>query len=60
MGEAQAAFLKDVSDGAERGDPPVPLNHIIMGDDFPEIRQNSGRMIREGRTVEHMILAEKP
>jgi len=45
---------------AERGDPPLMISSVAMGDDMPERQQNMGRMTVEGRIVEHMILAEKP
>jgi hypothetical protein len=45
---------------AERGDPPLNANHVIMGDDIGERIKNSGRCAMEKRTVEHFILTEKP
>ena len=54
------AFLKEMRARAERGDPPLNANHVIMGDDIGERVKNAGRCAMEKRVVEHFILAEKP
>jgi len=57
---AGIAFLREMRARAERGDPPLNANHVIMGDDFGERIRNVGRCAMEKRVVEHFILAEKP
>jgi SAM-dependent methyltransferase len=54
------AFLKEMRARAERGDPPLNANHVIMGDDIGERVKNAGRCALEKRVVEHFILTEKP
>lgn len=54
------AFLKEMRARAERGDPPLNANHVIMGDDIGERINNAGRCAMEKRVVEHVILAKKP
>jgi SAM-dependent methyltransferase len=60
LSEPWIAFLKEVRARAERGDPPLNANHVIMGDDIGERVKNVGRCAMEKRLVEHFILAEKP
>ena len=57
--EANLAYIRDLKERAERGEPPLQLNHIVMGDDFVERVRNSGRCAMEGRIVENLVLAEK-
>ena len=58
--ETNLAFQKEVRERTERGELPLQVNHVVMGDDFPQRAQNAGKMVSEGRLVEHMIMAEKP
>jgi SAM-dependent methyltransferase len=60
LSDANIAFLTEVRSRAERGDPPLNANHVIMGDDIGERLKNAGRCAMEKRVVEHFILAEKP
>jgi len=60
LSDAGIAFLREMRARAERGDPPLNANHVIMGDDFGERIRNVGRCAMEKRVVEHFILAEKP
>jgi SAM-dependent methyltransferase len=57
---AGIAFLREMRARAERGDPPLNANHVIMGVDFGERIRFVGRCAMEKRVVEHFILAEKP
>jgi ubiquinone/menaquinone biosynthesis C-methylase UbiE len=57
--EINVASQKEMREHAERGELPSQANQVVMGDDFPQRAQNSGKMMREGRLVEHMIMAEK-
>ena len=41
------AFLKEMRVRAERGDPPLNANHVIMGDDIGERIKNAGRCAME-------------
>lgn len=54
------AFIREMRARAERGDPPLNANHLIMGDDLRERIKNVGRCAMEKRVVEHFILAGKP
>ena len=60
LSDAGIAFLREMRARAERGDPPVNANHVIMGDDIGERIRNFSRCAMEKRVVEHFILAEKP
>ncbi len=62
VNEAYLAFLDDVRDRAQRGDPPSKVDPQALkeGDDFLSRVQNCGRSAREGRLVEHLIIAERP
>jgi SAM-dependent methyltransferase len=60
LSAAGIAFIREMRARAERGDPPLNANHVIMGDDFGERVRNFGRCAMEKRVVEHFILAEKP
>lgn len=61
VNEAYLAFLDDVRDRAQRGDPPSKVDPQALkeGDDFLSRVQNCGRSAREGKLVEHLIIAEK-
>ena len=58
--ETNLAAQKEMRERAERGELPLQFNHVVMGDDFPQRAQNAGKMMLEGRLVEHMMMAEKP
>jgi SAM-dependent methyltransferase len=60
LSEAGIEFLKEMRLRAERGDPPLNANYVIMGDDFRERVRNLGKCAMEKSVVEHFILAEKP
>lgn len=60
LSDASIAFIREMRARAERGDPPLNANHLIMGDDLGERIRNVGRCAMEKRVVEHFILAEKP
>ena len=60
LSDAGIAFLKEMRARAERGEPPLNANHVIMGDDIGERIRNVARCAMEKRVVEHFILAEKP
>jgi len=60
LSAAGIAFIREMRARAERGDPPLNANHVIMGDDFGERVRNFHRCAMEKRVVEHFILAEKP
>lgn len=59
LNEANLAFMKEVRERAERGEPPKFLNHVVMGDDFMDRLANNGKNVVEGRTVEQLTIAEK-
>jgi SAM-dependent methyltransferase len=61
LNEAYLAFLDDVSDRARRGEPPNSIDPQALKDraDFLTRVQNCGRSAREGRLLEHLIIAEK-
>ncbi len=45
---------------AQAGAPPPQANEIVMGDDFQARVANAMAGGREGRLVDHFVLAEKP
>ncbi|MEK6591783.1 MAG: methyltransferase domain-containing protein [Pseudomonadota bacterium] len=59
LSAANLAFSREVRARAERGEPPLNANYVIMGDDFGERLANVGRCAMEKRVVEHFMLAEK-
>jgi hypothetical protein len=61
LNEAYLAYLDDVSDRAQRGEPPTKVDPQALKDraDFLIRVQNCGRSAQEGRLVEHLIIAEK-
>lgn len=59
LNELNLAFMREMKARAERGDPPLQANHIVMGDEFPSRLQNAAKCAVEGRTVEQLIIAEK-
>lgn len=59
LSEAQLAYIREARARAERGEPPLNANYVVVGDDFADRLRNAGRCAMEKRTVEHFILAEK-
>jgi MPBQ/MSBQ methyltransferase len=61
LNEAYLAYLDDVSDRAQHGEPPTKVDPQALKDraDFLIRVQNCGRSAQEGRLVEHLIIAEK-
>lgn len=62
VNEAYLDYLDDVRDRAQRSEPPSKLDPQSLKDkdDFLIRVQNCGRSAREGRLVEHLLIAEKP
>jgi SAM-dependent methyltransferase len=60
LSDAGIASIREMRARAERGDPPLNANHVIIGDDIGERIRNVSRCAMEKRVVEHFILAEKP
>src|SRR5262245_54559878 len=60
LSDAGIAFLREVRARAGRGQSPLNVIHVIMGDDMGDRIKNFGRCAMEKRVVEHFILAEKP
>ena len=60
LSDAGIASLRKMRARAERGDPSLNANHVIMGDDIGERIRNFSKCAMEKRVVEHFILAEKP
>jgi SAM-dependent methyltransferase len=58
---AYLAFLDDVRERARRGETPPNVDPQALKDraDFLTRVQNCGRSAREGRLIEHLIIAEK-
>lgn len=59
LSEANLTFSKEVRARAERGEPQLNANYVVMGDDFSERAMNVGKCAAERRVVEHFILAKK-
>jgi SAM-dependent methyltransferase len=61
LNEAYLAYLDDVSDRAQRGEPPTKVDPQALKDraDFLIRVQNCGRSARERRLEEHLIIAER-
>ena len=59
---AYLAYLDDVRDRAQRGEPPSKLDPQALKDraDFLTRVENCARSAREGRLAEHLIIVEKP
>ena len=60
LSDAILTALKEMRARAERGDPSLNANYVILGDDIAERIKNISRCAMEKRVVEHFILAEKP
>ena len=60
LSDAILTALKEMRARAERGDPSLNANYVILGDDIAERIKNFSRCAMEKRVVEHFILAEKP
>ena len=52
-------FMKEARARAARGEPPLQVNQVVMGDDMAERQRNNGRNIAEKRSADHFILAGK-
>lgn len=59
LAETNLAFIRESKERADRGEPPLQVNHVVMGDDFYDRLRNSGKSSMEGRIVEHLVVAEK-
>ena len=59
LSEANIAQAKETRARAERGEPPLNANYVVLGDDLGERLKNARECTLERRTVEHFILAEK-
>ena len=57
--EAYLAFSREVRARAERGEPPLNANYVVMGDEFGQCISNAGKCVMEKRLVEHFMLAGK-
>jgi ubiquinone/menaquinone biosynthesis C-methylase UbiE len=57
--ELNLQYAKETRARAERGEPPVTANHVVMGPDFAERLKNASRCAIEGRVVEQFILSAK-
>jgi SAM-dependent methyltransferase len=62
INDAYLAYLDDIRDRAKRGEKPARIDpqSLKEGDDFLLRLQNCGQSAREGRLVEHILIAEKP
>jgi ubiquinone/menaquinone biosynthesis C-methylase UbiE len=62
INDAYLAYLDDIRDRAKRGEKPSRIDpqSLKEGDDFLLRLQNCGQSAREGRLVEHILIAEKP
>ena len=62
INDAYLAYLDDIRDRAKRGEKPARIDpqSLKEGDDFLLRLQNCGQSAREGRLVEHVLIAEKP
>ncbi len=58
--EINRAALKEAYERAERGEPPLEQNHVVMGDDIRERFRNSSKGVLDGALVEYLVIAEKP
>lgn len=56
---AVLAFRQEMQARAARGEPPLVMNEVIMGDDFLTRARNSQKSAGEGRLVEQIIVAER-
>ena len=62
INDAYLAYLDDLRDRAQRGEKLARIDpqSLKEGDDFLRRLQNAGQSAREGRLVEHILIAEKP
>lgn len=62
VNDAYLAYLDDIRECALRGEKPTRIDpqSLKTGDDFLVRLQNCGQSAREGRLVEHILIAEKP
>ncbi len=62
VNDAYLAYLADVRDRAQRGERPSNIDpqSLKEGADFLTRVQNCGRSAREGRLIEHLLIAERP
>jgi SAM-dependent methyltransferase len=60
LSEINRAGAKDAIDRHKRGEPPLQMNEIVMGEDFRERGRNSTRAVMDGSLVETLFIAEKP
>jgi ubiquinone/menaquinone biosynthesis C-methylase UbiE len=59
LSEAYLAFAREMRARAERGDPPLNANYVVMGDDISQCQTNAVKCVLEKRLVEHYVIAEK-
>jgi ubiquinone/menaquinone biosynthesis C-methylase UbiE len=59
ISELNIQYAKETRARAERGEPPVTANYVVMGADFAERLKNASKCAMEGRVVEQFILCEK-
>lgn len=52
-------YAKEMRARAERGEPPVNANYVVMGEDFAERLRNASKCALEGRVVEQFILCAR-
>jgi len=59
ISELNIEYAKETRTRAERGEPPLNANYVVMGSDFVERLKNASKCAIEGRVVEHFILSAK-
>jgi ubiquinone/menaquinone biosynthesis C-methylase UbiE len=57
--EAYLAFAREIRARADRGEPPLNANYVVMGDGFGQCVSNAGKCVMDKRLVEHFIIAGK-
>lgn len=62
INDAYLTYLDDIRDRAKRGEKPSRIDpqSLKEGDDFLLRLQNCGQSAREGRLLEHILIAQKP
>jgi SAM-dependent methyltransferase len=59
MTPASLAYRQEVQARAARGEPPLQMNEIVMGEDFLTRGRNMAKCAGERRILEQIIVAEK-
>jgi hypothetical protein len=59
LSAANIRFAQEARQRAERGEPPLQMNHVVMGDDFAVRQRNNGRSMAGQRVADHFVMAGK-